>query len=343
MCSRYRTGFLTSIFCVLVVVLATFITWLATKDLYDQQAAKRWAGTEDDYAQISCFYPVSTELSEFGFLSLHHAVEEALVAASVTAEEPDADLFADAYSVTGKISVSTGNVTKQVHAVGVSDSFFLFHPVHLLSGSYFDENMIMKDGIILDKETAFALYGSEDVVGMPVYIGDTQYYIRGVVQKDAGYIAKKAGLSEAVCYVPVETLRQQGTIVGSYTYEAVIPSPVEGFAYKTVVAALDDSQQIEVVENSSRFSLGAQKEILLDFGVRSMSRNAVVYPYWENIARAAEDLCAVVFVCGSIAFVTAAVLLIRYSYIVYKNRSRSITDVFAKMCKNIYDRISKRG
>lgn len=344
LCGRYRKGFLVFVLCVLLTVLTTLCTWLATKNLYDQQAALRWADESDDYAQISCFYPISMEMSEFDFLSIHHSLEEKMTAASLTAESATADLFEDAYSVTGKIHISTDNGAKEVNVVGVSDSFFLFHPVHLLTGSYFDENMIMKDGVILDEDTAFFLYGSNDVVGMPVYIGNTPYYIRGVAARDDGYFAKKAGLSEAVCFVSVDTLKTYGTIVGSYTYEAVMPNPVEGFAKDTVVAALNDTQQqIEVVENSARFSFDAKKETVLDFGVRSMSRNSILYPYWENIARATEDVCGLLFVIQTVSFVTMTVLLILYVRILYKNRTWSAKGIWEKLNDAMYERKCKRG
>jgi len=344
LCGRYRKGFLTFLICVLLIALSAFGTWNATRTLYDQQAAERWSDTKEDYAQISCFYPVSDTLDDFGYLSLHHAVEEALLKASLAAKEPDADLFADAYSVSGKLYISTENAGKEVNVLGVSDSFFLFHPVHLLTGAYFDENMLMKDGVILDEETAFLLYGSDDVVGMPVYIGNMQYYIRGVAARDDSYFAKKAGLSEPVCYVAVDALKTHGTIEGSYTYEIVMPNPVEGFAKDTVTAALNDSEQkVEVVENSARFTAGAKKEIVLDFGVRSMSRNSILYPYWENVARAAEDVCGLLFALQTVASVTAAVLFILYVRILYRNRTWSVKGLVIRIQDTVYERKCKRG
>ena len=344
MCGRYRKGFLTFVICVLASLVSTICIWLTTKNLYDQQATGRWADKAEDFAQISCFYPISMELSDFGYLSLHHSVEEALVNASITAEGQGADLFVDAYSVGGKMHFSTENAAKEVNVVGVSDSFFLFHPVHLLNGSYFDENMIMKDGVILDEETAFLLYGSNDVVGMPVYIGDIPYYIRGVAKRDDSYFAKKAGLSEPVCFVMADTLKTYGTIEGSYTYEVVMPEPVEGFAKETVIAALNDTQQkIEVVENSSRFSFNSKKEIVMDFGVRSMSRNSIIYPYWENMARAAEDMCGLLFVFQIIPFVTTAVLFLLYIRILYKNRTWTARGLVNTISDAMYERKCKKG
>ena len=344
LCGRYKKGFLTFVICVLLLIVCVLTTWFLTKDLYDQQATKRWADKADDYAQISCFYPVSTELSDFGFLSLHHSVEEALTKASIASENANAELFEDAYSVTGKLHISTETAGKEVNVVGVSDAFFLFHPIRLLTGSYFDENMIMSDGVILDEDTAFELYGSQDIIGKTVYIGGVPYYIRGVAARDDSYFAKKAGLSEPVCFVSVDTLKTHGTIVGSYTYEIVMPSPVEGFAKETIVAALNDSlQEIEVVENSTRFSLRAQKEIVLYFGVRSMNRNSILYPYWENIARATEDICGLIFVVQTAAFIIAAVLLILYVRILYKRRTWSVKALVTKVSDAIYERKCTKG
>lgn len=317
----YRKGFLACIICVFLWILATLLAHFLIRNLYDQQVAKRWAANKEEYTQISCFYPVSKVLSDFEFQSLHHAVEDALTKASLVAHTENAKLFADAYSVSGKMMISTENYGTEVKVVGVSESFFLFHPIKLLAGSYFDDSMIMKDGVILDEDMAFKLYGSNDIVGMPVYIGNEPYYIRGVVERENGYFAKKAGLSEAVCYVSMETLNKHGIIEGSYTYEVVMHNPVDDFAKNIIETALNDTTyQIEVVENSSRFSWKAKKNIVLDFGLRSMSRNGIIYPYWENIARAKEDVCGLLFVLQTISLGTAVVLVGLYIKIVIKKR-----------------------
>lgn len=345
LCGRYKKGFLTFIICVLLFTAATLLSWLVTKNLYDQQAAHRWSEEGEEYAQISCFYPISMTLSDFDYLSIHHSVEDALVKASLEALSEDAKLFTDAYSVSGKINIATENHDKKVNVIGVSDNFFLFHPIKMLTGSYFDENMIMKDGVILDEDTAFALYGSNDVVGMPVYIGNEPYYIRGVAAREDGYFAKQAGLSEAVCFVSIDTLKTHGIIEGSYTYEVVMPNPVDGFAKNTIVTALNDTEQkIEVVENSLRYSLDAKKDIVMDFGIRSMSKNSILYPYWENIARAKEDVCGGLFILQTVSFAIAGILLIYYIRMLYKKRTWSLKKLADKISDAMYHRKSvKRG
>lgn len=328
---RYRKGFLTFIFCVLLFCISTLGTWFVTKDLFDQQAASRWS-VQTEYAQLSCFYPISMPLSDFEFQSLHHAVEDGLKKASIETEAESAKLFVDAYSVSGTLNIASQNHEMEVNVVGVSDNFFLFHPVTLLQGAYFDENMIMKDGVILDEDAAFQLYGSNDVVGMPLYIGNAQYYIRGVVGKDNSYFAKKAGLTSSICYVAVDTLEKYGVTEGSYTYEVVMPNPVDDFAGGIIKSALNDTkQQIEIVENSARFSFDAKKEVVLDFGTRSMSRNSIIYPYWENIARACEDVCGVLFIIQIAGALIATGLMIIYMWKLYKERKWSLRGIWERI------------
>lgn len=321
---RFRSLFSVWVICLLVFILATTLSWFARKDLYDQQAAARWSA-EDDYAQLSCFYPITQQPGEYDFQNLYHTIEDALHNASMEKENELAKLFVDAYSVTGNLTLSTERETMEVKAVGTTEHFFLFHPVTLMEGSYFDEDMLMDDGIILDEDAAFRLYGSNDVIGMPVYIGEKSFYIRGVVKRAAGYLEEAAGLESSICYVPLQTLLTLGQTQGSYTYEVLMPNPVDGFAKNILITALNDSEgKIEIVENSVRFSPTRRKEVLYDHALRSMSRNGIIYPYWENIARAVEDICALLYLIQMITSIIFIILTVLYIWYRYKNREWNI-------------------
>ena len=229
----------------------------------------------------------------------------------------------------------------KVKAVGVTDNFFVFHPVSLLQGSYFDEDMIMKDGVIIDEDAAFTLYGSNDVVGMPVYVENELYYIRGVIERESTYLAREAGLDSSICYVSADTLSSYGMVEGSYTYEVIMPNPVEGFAKNILVTALNDTEnKLEVIENSNRFSVSARKEIVFDFSVRSMSSNGILYPYWENQARAHEDICGILFIIQAVSFCIVFVLLLWYIWHRYKTRTWRIRDLWEK-CISLWERNRK--
>lgn len=328
---HYRKRFLLWLICLGLFALAALFSWMVRKDLYDQQAAGRWSA-DGDYAQLSYFYPLIEEPVDFDFQNLHHQIEEELKKSSMEAQGESTRLFLDAYSTSGKITLSTDYGEMEVNAVGVTEEFFRFHPVRLLTGSYFDENMLMKDGIILDEDAAFMLYGSNDVVGMPVYVGSAQYYIRGVVEREDSYLAQKAGLDSSLCYVPVDTLLSLGIREGSYTYEVLMPNPVDDFAKNILQTVLGDTEgRMEIIENSSRFAPEARKEVMFTLPLRSMSSKGILYPYWENIARAAEDIVAVFYAIQMITFLLFAVLTLRYLWYRFQNRTWNLRTLWEKI------------
>ena len=74
-----------------------------------------------------------------------------------------------------------------------------------------------------------------------------------------------------------------------------MPDPISGYA-KSVVSDNFQTDGGDIVENSSRYSLGHLWEIIRSFGDRSMRTNGVIYPYWENAARLTEDYAALLLV-----------------------------------------------
>ncbi|MDD6202128.1 MAG: ABC transporter permease [Lachnospiraceae bacterium] len=325
--ARQKKGLLAIIIAFTLFTVLTIAVKVTENSLYDQKAAKRWS-LDGGYAQISCFFPTSYLTDDYYFLNLYHTIEAALTEASMQPQQEGAKLFVDAYSTTGSITVSSQTASVTIQAVGVSPNFFRFHPLSLIDGAYFDENMIMQDGILLDEDAAWQLFGSNDIVGMQVMIGNIPYYVRGVVDRSSGHFEETAGLDKSVCYVSADTLQRLGQIEGSYTYEIVLPNPVDGFAMQMVTTALkDDENKIDVIENSKRFRTMPLLLDIKDFGIRSMSRKGIIYPYWENIARAYEDIFAVCLFFRMIALVTALVLIGIYLVGRWKRRTFTIKDL----------------
>ncbi len=65
------------------------------------------------------------------------------------------------------------------------------------------------------------------------------------------------------------------------------------FAYSKVKEGIGiDEKNVEIVENSRRYSLPNRIKTILAFGTRSMNGKAIIYPYWENLARGYEDIFA---------------------------------------------------
>ena len=203
----------------------------------------------------------------------------------------------DAYSADGKITLVNGSNTLDANAIGIGGDFFLFHPLKLITGSYFSGNDLMQDYCIIDQDAAWQLFGSNDVVGMTVYIGNVPHIVTGVVRRPQGRMEKAAGLTSTVVYVSYETLEAYGTSNGINHYEIVMPNPVDEFAYGKVKDGIGiDEKNVEIVENSRRYSLPNRIKTILAFGTRSMNGKAIIYPYWENLARGYEDIIALLTV-----------------------------------------------
>ena len=263
-----------------------------------QRMAWRWSENKDA-AQVSCFFSPKAEVTEDTIQSFEHSLDDVLQEASITetSENPSARLWVDAYSADGKITLVNGKNTLESNAIGIGGDFFMFHPLKLITGSYFSGNDLMKDYCLIDQDAAWQLFGSNDVVGMTVYIGNVPHMVTGVVRRPDGRMDKAAGLNSTVVYVSYETLATYGTNNGINHYEIVMPNPVSGFAYDKVKEGIGvDEKNVEIVENTSRYSLLNRCKTILKFGTRSMNGKAIIYPYWENLARGYEDIIALLTV-----------------------------------------------
>lgn len=263
-----------------------------------QQMAYRWSENKDA-AQVSCFFSSKAEVTEDTIKNFEYSLKNVLQEASITetSENPSARLWVDAYSADGKITLTNGKNTLDANAIGIGGDFFLFHPLKLITGSYFSGNDVMQDYCLIDQDAAWQLFGSNDVEGMTVYIGNVPHIVTGVVKRTEGRMDKAAGLDSTVVYVSYETLDTYGTNNGINHYEIVMPNPVSGFAYDKVKEGIGvDEKNVEIVENTSRYTLLNRFKTIFKFGTRSMNGKAIIYPYWENLARGYEDIIALLTV-----------------------------------------------
>lgn len=261
-----------------------------------QTMAERWS--EKKYAvQVSCFFSVNSGITEDRIIEFEHSIDSALTDASVVqeSENPGARLWADAYSADGTITLSSSRSSLDADAIGIGGDFFLFHPLKLLSGSYFTGNDLMQDYCIIDQDAAWQLFGSNDIAGMTVSIGGIPHIVIGVVERPEGRLEEAAGLDGTLVYVSYQTLSKLGRCNGINHYEIVMPNPVTGFAENFIREKLGTSEkETEVLENTSRYSLLSRLKLIPTFGTRSMNGRAIIYPYWENIARGYEDILTVI-------------------------------------------------
>lgn len=264
--------------------------------LYSQQAAERWRGGSDmRFAQVSVFLPVGGETDVQAVETFHESIEQAMQEVSLEAPE-GGSLYVDAYSGSTQLSVSTGHGSANVKTLGVGGDFFTFHPLRLRAGSYLTADDYMADRVVLDEALAWTLFGSYDVAGQQVMIGERPYLVAGVVQREDDYASRKAYGKDAGMFMSYDALnRISETKIDCY--EVVMADPITGYARSVVEKSFSPDVNL-VVENSARYKLTSLVKVLGDFGERSMQTRAVILPYWENAARLTEDHAALALLLG---------------------------------------------
>lgn len=295
----------------LLALLLQLICNALSGGLEAQQEASRWSA-DGDVAQVSIFFPAKTSVTEDMIKTFEHSLDTTLETESITIESENAGarLWADAYSAPGTVTLSRDSKTLTADAIGIGGDFFLFHPLKLLSGSYFSGNDLMQDYCILDQDAAWQLFGSNDIVGMTVYIGGVPHIVTGVVERESGKLETAAGLGSTIVYVSYSTLETYGTAEAINHYEIVMPNPVSNYALTKVKDFGVDEKVAEYVENSNRYSFLNRIKTLGSFFTRSMNGKAIIYPYWENIARAYEDIEALLTLLMLVLIVFALVVYI---------------------------------
>lgn len=324
----------------LIFLILLFVTGHIERSLMEQNAADRWS-REGDVSQVSCFFSANARMTEDRLIAFEHTVDGALKDAGVTlkSENPGARLWADAYSADGTISVSSDRARlNNVDAIGIGGDFFLLHPLTLLSGSYFSGSDIDKNYCVIDRDAAWQLFGSNDVAGMTVFIGGYPHIVTGVVERPDGRLAEAAGLEDTLVYVSYETLNTLGRCNNINHYEIVMPNPVSNFAYDYIKKNLGASEkETEVIENTSRYSFINRLKLIGTFGTRSMNGKAIIYPYWENIARGYEDIFLVVTVFELLFLLYPTALVLVFLILWWRHKGWTLRDV----CLTVKDKAER--
>ncbi|MBR1853499.1 MAG: ABC transporter permease [Lachnospiraceae bacterium] len=330
---------LPAILCLMLAGILYFTMRHMIDGLTEQQMAKRWS-KEGESAQISCFFSQNAGITAERLEEFEHELDAYLIENSieVSAEHPGARLWADSYSADGKITLSNGKISVEADAVGFGGDFFLFHPQKLLYGSYFSGHDINQDYCVIDQDAAWQLFGSNNVAGMTVYISGLPYLVQGVVERPKGRLEEAAGLDGTRVFVAYSTLAQYGTVHGIDQYEIVMTNPVEKFAYNYVKKQLGQNErETEVIENSTRFSLLNRLRMIKAFGTRSMNGKAIIYPYWENLARGCEDLAALFTLLMILLLLYPIMLAVVLFVAFWKGKGWTFRDIWIK----IIDRVER--
>lgn len=308
-------------------LLLTGLERILTNQLSTQQLAARWS-KDREFSQISCFFTEEAAFTADQIIEIQAGLEDALEEASISANGSAGRNWVDAYSTQGELTVASKHAGSSFRVFGVSEDFFLFHPLKLLSGSYLTQDDLNEDSVILDENVAWQLFGAYDVAGLTVEINGRAYLIKGVVRSDSGLFSDAAKEEAPTVYVSYPVLEQylgdEETGLEIDCYELLIANPVDEFGVTTLkeVLGMEDTA-CEMVENSARFGLKNKIQMLKAFGTRSMGRTGISYPYWENRAKGYEDIVLLIFVIRIFCLVYPVILLAKKVYWCWKNKKKA--------------------
>ena len=291
-----------------------------------QQAAERFrGGSEMRFSQVSAFFPVDGGTSVQDIYTFRRGIDAPLTEIGVEAAQ-GGSLWKDAYSATGQISIQGPKATATAQTIAVGGDWFAFHPLTLRSGTYIYESDLMHDRVVLDETLAWQLFGGFDLAGQEVRIGGRRFINAGVVAREEDAASQRAYPGGAGLFMHYDTFAALTAPDGGDTpsasaqgaasavpsaeiscYELVCSEPLTGYTRSIVEQGFEGAT---VVQNTKRFSVGNTLSLLGKFGERSMLREAIIYPYWENAARYTEDLLCVllvaIFVVGAFPAICAA-------------------------------------
>lgn len=307
---RKKIKYCTILVCVILLLVFGSIGRYFKNLLPDVNAYKSWDDKEG-YAQMAVYLPLGTMPDKTSYDGMMYQMQEALKNESIEPDNQKSRMILGAYSGYGSVTMQTelGSVT--VDTIGVGGDFFYFHPVDLLDGSYLAKDYLMQDYVLLDKETAWKLFGATNVTGMTVMIGNIPFLVAGVYEPTDICLSEEAGLDESIVFMFYDSLKNYGTVSGIQWLDFILPNPVKGFGEKILtengVVSLDDAV---VIENSTRFHVIPLYKLIPDYLERIMSKSGIVYPYWENMARGYENILVACLLVNTVCLICGVVLIV---------------------------------
>lgn len=282
------------------------------------RAAEEWSGDGTPCAVVSAYTDMEGSLDINAVYTARVNVEKKLKDNSIASQDKNVRLWIDAFSSgQERIELIAGRNSSEAELTVTGGDFFLLHPQDMISGSVYSDDALMNDVVLIDDTLAWRLYGSSDIVGKPVQIGEKYFFITGVYRQSDNVNIKNVYGDKPRVYMSYKGYELLGREARFSCYEACLPNSVEGLAMGIFKDALSmgniSEEHSKLKEGSDRYSLKNRFDIIKNFGMRSVVDSGVYYPYWENAARITEDKAALLLAMQGLGLVipvgTAAYLI----------------------------------
>lgn len=297
------------LFCILLTIVLICLGNHIKGLTQDTFAAQRW-DDKNGYTQMSAYLPVGLMEDASLYDGMLYQMEEALKNESIQPENDNSRMLLGAYSGYGRVTLQSDKATVNVKAIGVGGDFFYFHPIEMIDGEYLTDDYLMQDYVILDRKTAWDLFGAMQVSGMTVTINNTPFLVAGVYEPSDVYLSEEAGVQEKGIFMFYSALKQQGSTAGIQWLDFLLPNPVKDYGSKIFKEnATISLEEAVVIEQSTRYNVLSLYQLIPDYTKRCMSQSGIVYPYWENMTRGYENVLVAFLLVETVCLSCTVVLL----------------------------------
>ena len=338
--------------CLIPFIILSLVSAKLASGLDAQTVAARF-DKSGGYAHVSAFLTPETSIDAHNIPMIEFYIDQKLESGVDTTDDTGRAYVYGYSTPVGPISIRSDRASVNVEATAVGGDFFLFHPYKLMDGAFFDATDLNGDGVILDTNAAWTLFGGSGVAGMRVEIGGNVYPVRGVIKRDSGFYAKDSGEESSMVFISYGVADNlaggmDNTDKTDITcFELLMKNPVKQFAYSAMESILKDNLGVdensyELVENSSRFSFLSELNVTKNLGKRSMKRNTISYPGWENRARAYEDVISILTIFKVLLIIYPVIIAAIYAVRLAKFLFGKIKKIVADIRKKAADKYQKK-
>ncbi len=280
---------------IVISLIAIFILSLVLNKVAshvpDQHLAEQWS-EDDDFTQVSLFFPYGTTLDEQMLKSKEYYISASINDLAIETENESQRLFVYSYLERGSVIATKDNNTEELTAYGIEGDYFMFHPHKFISGGPILSDNINDDLVVIDEMTAWNLFGAYDVEGLVIHINGIPHIISGVVEMPDDKLSKLGGLQQNIIFMSHNDLAANGTVETAISYELLVTEQYGGFGLEMLKYHFSEYKDTGVyVDNSKRYGYRNLYEVFKNRKNRTMQTMPVIYPYWENIARYKEMTC----------------------------------------------------
>jgi hypothetical protein len=212
----FRRGFVSFILLISAVIIFTCLNTVRN-GIDGQEAGRTFGSGHDRYSCLSVYFSPGKAESRTDIMNVRKTILDRLKEDSYEVDysilndripkEPNTKkIWTDSFAAKGEVTISHDKNSINALAYGVSGDFFLIDHPELVSGSYFYDSDTNHDRIVIDENLAFAIFGSSDIAGKSVKIGNITAYIAGVSKVPEKKPAREAYGTKNRIFMPYDML-----------------------------------------------------------------------------------------------------------------------------------------